>query len=107
VECERCSLDEFEMKITNANFAAGFHSSSFIPEGYSYIGRNSQADNTASETSKQQAPNSAFTPFRSTGYVAHIDAADLKKRSGRKQRSVDMSHETLLFTHEGHMYTKP
>ncbi|DBA99843.1 hypothetical protein WJX77_006939 [Trebouxia sp. C0004] len=76
----------------------------FVPEGYTYVRDICQTDNTAS---KQQTLSSVMTPFRSTGYVAQLDSAHLKSNHGHQQSSVDKSHDTLLTTREGVVYTKP
>ena len=86
---------------------AGFHSSSFVPEGYSYIGHSSQADALASVVSKQQTRLPASLPMRSTGYTAFLDVDAVKQESDQQQKSGDKEHETLMFTNDGHLYTKP
>ena len=87
--------------------AAGLHSSSFVPDGYAYVGHSSQADALASVVSIQQAQLPASLPIRSTGYTAFLDVANLKHNSERQQKSAEKEHETLMFTREGHLYTKP
>ncbi len=84
--------------------AAGLHCISVIPEGYTYVRDLSQTDNTAS---RQQAPSSVIVPFRSTGYVAHLNIADLKHNHSLQQSSASKGHDTLLTTHEGQVYTRP
>lgn len=76
--------------------------SSFVPHGYSYVGQRVVGPGTSSSQhlSKVQKP--------STGYVANLSLADLKSRpKDQQQRSADKEHETVLFTSEGHIYTKP
>ena len=84
---------------------AGLQSGSFVPEGYAYIGHSSQADALARVVSKHESKLPASLPVRSTGYTAFVDLETSKQ--GQQQRSSDQQHETLLFTHEGHLYTKP
>lgn len=85
---------------------AGYHSSSFVPEGYAYIGHSSQADALGSVVRKQEALLPASLPVRSTGYTAFLDVETQMREAGQQQRSVDKQHETLMFTREGHLYTK-
>ncbi len=84
--------------------AAGLQCSSVVPEGYTYVRDTFQTGTTAS---KQQALSSVTTPFRSTGYVAHLDIAHLKSNRGQQQSSLDKDHDTLLTTREGQVYTRP
>ncbi|KAL3138251.1 hypothetical protein ABBQ32_006069 [Trebouxia sp. C0010 RCD-2024] len=83
-----------------------YHSSSFVPEGYAYIGHSSQADALGSVVRKQEALLPASLPVRSTGYTAFLDVETQMREAGQQQRSVDKQHETLMFTREGHLYTK-
>ncbi|KAL3134293.1 hypothetical protein ABBQ38_006555 [Trebouxia sp. C0009 RCD-2024] len=83
-----------------------YHSSSFIPEGYAYIGHSSQANALGSVVRKQEALLPASLPVRSTGYTAFLDVEAQKQEAGQQQRSVDKQHETLMFTRKGHLYTK-
>ena len=87
--------------------AAGFHSSSFVPDGYAYIGHSSQTDALSSVVSKHESKLPASLPVRSTGYTAFVDLEAAKQGAGQQQRSSDQQHETLMFTREGHLYTKP
>ena len=84
--------------------SAGLQCNGFVPEGYTYVRDICQTDVTAS---KQQALSSVITPFRSTGYVAHLDIAQLKSNRGHQQSSVHKDHDTLLTTREGQVYTRP
>lgn len=86
---------------------AGLHLSSLVPEEYGYIGHSSQAEVLASVVSKQESRLPASLPARSTGYTAFWDEAAVKQGADQRQRSADKQHETLMFTHEGHLYTKP
>ena len=85
---------------------AGLHPSSFVPEGYTYIGHNSQTAALASVVSKHESKLPASLPVRSTGYTAFVDVEVLKQGAGQRQTFADIQHETLMFTHEGHLYTK-
>lgn len=77
-------------------------SSSFIPEGYSYVGQHSVAP--SSFQSKQYGTHKQKL---STGYIAEMTMADLRHRpKAQQQRSADKEHDTLLVTREGHAYTK-
>ena len=85
---------------------AGLHSSSFVPEGYAYI-RHSWPSAEMASISKQESKLPASLPVRSTGLTAFVDVKVSKQAAGQQQRSADKQHETLMFTHEGHLYTKP
>ena len=86
---------------------AGLHPSSFVPEGYAYIGHSSQTAALASVVSEHESKLPASWPIRSTGYTAFVDVEVSKQGAGQRQRSADIQHETLMFTNEGHIYTKP
>ncbi|KAL3135264.1 hypothetical protein ABBQ38_006237 [Trebouxia sp. C0009 RCD-2024] len=83
-----------------------YHSSSFVPEGYAYVGHSSQEDALGSVVRKQEALLPASLPVRSTGYTAFLDVEAQEQEASQQQRSVDKQHETLMFTRKGHLYTK-
>ncbi len=87
--------------------AAGLQCSSFVPEGYTYVRHIFQTGNTASVQQALSSAGTVTTPFRSTGYVAHLDIAHLKSNRGHQQSSLDKDHDTLLTTREGQVYTRP
>lgn len=41
-----------------------------------------------------------------SGYLLRLDIEALEKKGGQRQQSLGEDHDTLLFTHEGHIYTK-
>lgn len=86
---------------------AGLHLSNFVPEGYAYTGHSSQPEALASVVRKQESRLPASLPVRSTGYTAFLDEHVVKQGAGQRQRSADKQHNTLMFTREGHLYTKP
>ena len=42
-----------------------------------------------------------------TGYTAFVDVAALKQSAHHQQKSEDKTHETVMVTFDGRMYTKP
>lgn len=86
---------------------AGLHSGSFVPEGYSYIGHSSQTDALGGVVSKHESKLPASLPVRSTGYRVFVDVELSEQEAGQQKGSADKEHETLMFTYEGHLYTKP
>lgn len=75
-------------------------SSSAVPHGYSYVGQHSVSPG-------RSLPPKAKVVKASTGYVANLSSTEFRSRSNdTKQRSADKEHDTILFTNEGHVYTK-
>ena len=99
---------QFDSKtsLSRPHDGAGFHSNDLVPEGYTYVGHSSQTNTLGSALSKQEAWLPAFWRVPSTGGAPSLGEPVLNEAAGQRQRSADGQHETLLFTHEGHLYTK-